>query len=289
MTAFSTPGPITATIQIVSGDLRIAASDRDDTIVEVTPRNAVHEADVLASEQTRVEYSDGTLNVVGAKGRGVGLLRKPGSIHVVVHVPSGSRIDAATGLGRVRGDGLLGACRIRSGAGEIRLADAASIDLVTGIGGVAADTVSGDATCVTGSGAVSIARVDGSVQIKNSNGSTSLGNVGGTVRVKASNGSVVIDRAGTDARVATANGDVRVGVVESGFVELKTALGNVEVGVLEGTAARLDLHTSFGSVVNDLEPTGRPGSGERTVVISAQTSAGDIVVRRALDTPMLAL
>jgi hypothetical protein len=281
MPAYSTPGPIHATIQLVSGDLRIEASDRVDTVVDVSPCNESSATDVAAAEQTRVEFADGRLRVIGAKGTGVGFLRRPGSVQVLVRVPTGSAVAAATGLGIVSSDGHLGVCHIRSGAGDVQIADAESIDLVTGLGTLSAERVDGDATCVTGSGNVRVASVGGRARVRNSNGDTWLGNVDAAVRVKASNGSVAIDRAGSDVRVATANGELRVGRVESGTVDLRTALGSVEVGIREGTAARLDVHTSFGTVLNDLPPSTRPGVGESTVEVSVQTSAGDIVIRRA--------
>ena len=53
---------------------------------------------------------------------------------------------------------------------------------------------------------------------------------------------------------------------------------------MTGTTALLDLKTSFGAVRNELESAGQPTTGERTVEIHAQTSAGDIdVVRAVLD------
>ena len=283
MPTYPTTTPITATIQLAWGDVRIEASDRQDTTVDVTPRDSSHEADVRAAEQTRVEFSNGTLRVDGPKGWGAGIFRKPGSVQLVVAIPSDSRVDAATGLGHVRTVGRLGDCHIRSGAGDIHLGDAASADLVTGLGSISAGHLSGSATGVTGSGGVRVAQVDGSAQVKNSNGDTWLGEVRNAVRVKSSNGSIVVDRARGDVKAATANGGVVVGCTESGTVDLKTALGRIEVGVVAGTAARLDLHTSFGSVVNELDAADRPRPDEATVAISAQTSAGDIVIRRVLE------
>ena len=57
MPTFSTPEPITATIDLAAGDVRVLASDRSDTVVEVRPSTSSHEPDVKAAEQTRVEYT----------------------------------------------------------------------------------------------------------------------------------------------------------------------------------------------------------------------------------------
>jgi DUF4097 and DUF4098 domain-containing protein YvlB len=281
MPAYSTPHPISTTIQLAAGDVRLESSERADTVVDVTPSNPSHEPDVAAAAEAQVEYVDGTLRVIGPKSGGAGLLRKTGSVHVAVKLPTGSNVDARTGLGRVVATGILGFCHIRTGAGDVQLSDAGSIDLVTGIGAISAGHVSGNASCVTGSGAIRVAHIDGTAQIKNSNGDTWLGDVQDALRVRSSNGGVRVDRARGDVKVASANGDLRVGSTERGTVELKTALGRIEVGVVAGTPARLDLHTSFGSVISELDATDRPRSQEATVYVSAQTSAGDIVIRRA--------
>ena len=59
MPTFDTPEPISAVVDLVVGDVRITASDRDDTAVEIRPSDESHEPDVRAAEQTRVEYSAG--------------------------------------------------------------------------------------------------------------------------------------------------------------------------------------------------------------------------------------
>lgn len=281
MPTYPTPSPISATIQLAHGDIRIEASDRLDTVVTVEPTNPAHEPDVEAAAQTRVQFEDGTLRVIGAKGRGIAMIRKPGSVQAVIRLPRGSHLTAATGLGRVRAVGSLGDCHIRSGAGEVQLDDVRSVDMVTGIGLLAAAAIQGDATAVTGSGAVRLSEVGGSLHIKNSNGETWVGRVDGDARIKASNGTITVERSDGDIKATTANGDVRVHSTSRGEVDLRTALGRVEVGILEGRTAHLDLHTSFGSVVNELGATNGPRDGEPTIDITARTSAGDIVIFRA--------
>ena len=69
MPTFQTPEPITATIELVIGDVRISAGDRNDTIVEVRPSDASNEEDVKAAELTRVEYEDKRLLVKAPKLR----------------------------------------------------------------------------------------------------------------------------------------------------------------------------------------------------------------------------
>jgi DUF4097 and DUF4098 domain-containing protein YvlB len=281
MPTFSTPTPVSATIEIAMGDVRITATDRDDTVVDVRPSDESREADVRAAEQIRVDLVDGRLRVVGPRRRLVGPTKKTGSVDIVIALPTGSHVDADTAMGSIDGTGRLGECKIATSMGDIRLQDTAALEVSTGIGTIDLRAVGGDLGCTTGSGAVRVGEVDGRAYVKNSNGDTWVGDVRSDLRIKAANGGISVERARDSVVAATANGSVRVGCLERGTVELKTAAGQIDVGILAGTAARLTLHTSFGVVRNQLDATDRPGPTETTVDVHAQTSYGDIVITRA--------
>ena len=281
MPTFSTPTPVSASIEIAVGDVRITATDRDDTVVEVRPSDASREADVRAAEQIRVDLVDGRLRVVGPRRRLVGPSKKTGSVEIVIDLPTGSHVDADTSLGSIDSTGRLGECKIATAMGDVRLQDTAALDVSTSIGTIDLRAVAGDLGCTTGSGAVRIAEVDGRAYVKNSNGDTWIGEVRSDLRIKAANGDISVDHAHDNVVAATANGSVRVACLERGTVELKTALGQIDVGILAGTAARLTLHTSFGAVHNHLDATARPEPTETTVDVHAQTGYGDIVITRA--------
>ncbi len=59
MPTFDTPEPISVTVELGVGDIRIVASDRTDTTVEVRPGDETKKSDVAAAQQTRVEYASG--------------------------------------------------------------------------------------------------------------------------------------------------------------------------------------------------------------------------------------
>ena len=69
MPTFDTPEPISATIDVAVGDVRISAGDRTDTVVDVRPSDASNDDDVKAAELTRVEYANGQLLVKAPKLR----------------------------------------------------------------------------------------------------------------------------------------------------------------------------------------------------------------------------
>jgi len=278
MPTFSTPEPITVDVWIPAGNIWVTAADRPDTVVDVQPSDVGQDVDVRAAEQTRVEFTDGHLTVRAPRPRAWGLFGRTASIEVTIAVPTGSRITSETMAGAFRATGRLGECRIKSSAGDIRLEDAAQIDLDSGAGEITAGRITGNAEITTGSGKIRLRQVDGSAVIKNSNGDNWIGSVTGDVRVSAANGGITVDHAYGDVTATTAMGAVRIGEVVRGAVSLKTAMGELEVGVRRGTAAWLDAQTRFGQVRNRLEPAAAPGAGENTVEVRARTSYGDIVI-----------
>jgi hypothetical protein len=279
MPTFPASGQIQASFAINAGDVTVSASERDDVTVEVLPRDPGDRADVRAAESARVEFTDNKLLVKTAR-QGIGWSRA-GAVRVKIALPEGATLDGHTGVGDLRTDGVLGACSLKSGAGAIRLGTTGTLKVVCGAGDVAVERVTGGVIAVTGSGSMRIGDVDGDVIVKNGNGATTIGDAAGSVRVSAANGDVAIGGAGKSVVVKTANGSIRVGSVASGDVDLKTAFGTVEVGIAHGTAAKLDVKTTFGLLRQELEPSATPPSSVRTATVKARTSHGDITIRRA--------
>jgi hypothetical protein len=282
MPTFDTPQPISVTVDLGVGDLRIAASDRTDTIVEVRPSDPAKQADVTAAEQTRVEYTGGRLLIKAPKNWRQYTFRGGGeSIDVQVELPAGSQLRGETGVAALRCQGRLGECRYKTGVGDIQVDQAGAVQLRTGVGDITVERAGGDAELTTGSGSLRIDGVDGTAVVKNSNGDTWIGRVTGDLRVNAANGRISVDRASGTVAAKSANGDVRLGEVAHGAVVAQTAFGKVEIGVRDGVAAWLDLNTRFGTVRNDLDTADRPGAGEEAVEVRARTSFGDITIHRA--------
>jgi DUF4097 and DUF4098 domain-containing protein YvlB len=280
MPTFDTPQPISARLSLgfVVANVRVTAGERSDTTVDVRPVDPSNKADLKIAEQTRVEYADGRL-LVRAPRFG-SLFSRTGSIDVDVALPSGSQLQAETGMGEILCEGRLGECRLKTGYGEIRLDQAAALHLHSGSGDVTVDHADGGAEITAGNGAVNVRRIDGPATVKNSNGASWIGEVAGDLRVNAANGGVVVDRAHAGVTAKTANGSVRIGEVIRGAVTLATAAGSVEIGIRAGTAAWLDLDTVVGRVRNELAAAAGPESTDETVEVRARTSIGDIIVRR---------
>jgi len=280
MSHFETPQPISVVLALRSADVRVAAGERADTIVQVRPSDSSRREDVSAAEHTRVEYSDGRLLVRGARGlRDRSPFSDGGSIDVEIELPAGSDLSGHTAAGGFRCTGPLGRCELRSSAGAISLDRAARVKLATA-GDIRIERVSGDAELATATGDVRAGEIDGSAVIKNSNGDTRIGEIGGDLRVKAANGGIDVEHSHGSVTAKTANGRIRVGSIHRGSLLAETAAGDIEVGIAGGAAAWLDLHTHYGHVHNGLDATEGPASADEQVEVRARTGFGDITIRR---------
>jgi putative adhesin len=280
MTRFETPDPITAVIDVVAGDVRLTASDRTDTIVDVQPADPSDKEDVKAAELTHVAYSDGQLVVKAPKLRSWRPRSDGGAIAVTVELPAGSHLHAGGQLADFHASGPLGQSRVKTGIGRIELDEVDTLSAKGGIGDIGAARVAGHADVAAGSGDVRLGELEAGGVVKNSNGDTWVGHAAGDLRVSAANGSIAVDRADATVVAKSSNGDVRLGEAVSGSVVLETRLGDVEVGIPEGTAAWLDVRAGAGRVHNALEAADAPGAGAETVEVRARTTAGNIVIGR---------
>jgi len=280
MATFETPHPIALIVELAIGDVRIEASDRPDTVVEVHPSDSSKRADVIAAEQTQVEYSGGRLLLKSARTwRSYSPFGYGGGIEVRVGLPSGSQVSGDAAMGAFRCSGSLGDCLIKTALGDIAIERAAVIKLKASAGDISVERAVGDAELSTSSGAVRVGEIDGSAVIKNSNGESRVGEVTGELWIKAANGEIAVERAHGSITAKTANGDIRIGAVERGPVVAETAYGDVEVGIPDGVAAWLDLRTGYGHLNNALDATERPGPNDDSVEVRARSGYGDITVR----------
>jgi hypothetical protein len=285
---FNTTSPIAVTLDLYVADVRFAASDRIDTVVEVRPSDPNKAADIKAAENTRVEYDDATrtLSIVSRKPRNRFVnfsAKRPESINVVLQLPTDSDIRGEAGLGDFQSDGMLGTVVLKTDLGAVRLAETGPLNLRSGLGEITVEGVSGSAEVHSGSSDIRIGAVEGTADVSTSNGEVHVGLITGAATIKAANGSVSVDRALSDISAASSNGRVRIGEVVRGTVSATSKNGSVEVAVREGSAAWLELSTAVGRVYNELESAAAPESGEPVdkVEVHASTKLGDVTIRRA--------
>jgi Putative adhesin len=279
--AFATPEPITVSVELPVGDVRVVASDREDATVQVRPTDQSRAADVRSAERTRIERVPGGLLVKAPGQHGLGLLGKPGSVDVTIELPAGSGLHVDSSVAAFHATGRLGQVRIKTSVGNVDLDETGRLDLSTGAGAITVARVDGDAEVSTGSGRIRLGQIDGAAVVKNSNGATRIDAIAGDLQISAGNGNLTVGRADGNVTASAAHGEIRIGQLSRGTAAIKTGFGEIELGLRAGTAAQLDLFTSFGRVRNTLNPAGTPEPADARLAVLARTSHGDITIRRA--------
>ncbi|MBO3746929.1 DUF4097 family beta strand repeat protein [Streptosporangiaceae bacterium NEAU-GS5] len=298
---FDTPVPILVILETATGTVRITASDRTDTVVDVRPSDQLNDADVQAARHTQVDYADGRLRVrtdkehVGAAtgwdfslGKLVespatwarSLLLGPGSVDVTISLPAGSRLDvktAATVLCR----GSFGEVTVTTTYGDIRVEQAGRLRAKSTYGDITVTRAFGHAEVTTTHGGIHIDEIDGTAAVKTSHGEVRLREVTGELRLNSAHGDITVDRALAGVAAKTAYASVLIGEVVSGSIVMETTGGGLDLGVREGTAAWLDVSSIHGTVDVSLDPSDDPRHGDLIVKVRAHTTYGDIFVHRS--------
>ncbi|SDK49255.1 DUF4097 family beta strand repeat-containing protein [Streptomyces indicus] len=280
MTRYETPGPITVTVEGDMVNLRITASDRTDTTVEVTPTNEGSDRDVRTAQNTQVGLAGGRLLVKAPKSRSV--FNKSGGIDVVIAVPTGSALNSNASMIYIDGEGRFGDVTVKTSMGNVQIDEVATASVRTGFGDIRVDRASGpDHLFTSGTGRIDLGEIEGSATVKNSNGDSAIGVISGNLQVKAANGRISVGTARANVDAASSTGGIQIGRVERGSVRFETSVGPLEIGIAEGTAAWLDVSTKAGAVRNSLGTSAGPDASKETVEVRGRTSVGDVVIRRA--------
>jgi hypothetical protein len=279
---FSTPQPITVTVEIPAGSVRVTASERADTLVQVSPRDPGSATDAEAADQTRVEYADGRLSITAPKRPLLrSLLGSGPAIEVDVLLPEGSGLDA-TGWADVVCTGRLGAVGLEKASG-VRIESAARVRANSSMGDIVVGRIDGHAELNTAMGRIRVGALGGTATLKTAAGELNVGEVNGAARLTTAYGDIGVDRALASVHAKTSAGSVRIGEAAGGTIELETAYGELEIGVPDGVAAYLDVSSGHGTVRSELDASAAPAEadGRQTVEIHGHTQFGGIVIRRA--------
>ncbi|WP_169945405.1 DUF4097 family beta strand repeat-containing protein [Microbispora sp. H11081] len=298
---FDTPRPILAVLDVATAAVRVNASDRADTVVDIRPSDESNDADVQAARHIQVDYADGRLLVRTAKeqaatasgwGLSLGklvespsnwarsLLLGRGSAEVTIDLPAGSHLDATT-AGVVLCRGTLGEVTAATSYGDIRIEQAARLRVRSTHGDISVIRVSGHAEVTTTHGGIHIGEVDGTAVVKTSHGSVRIREVTGELRLSSAHGDLAVDRALAGVAAKTAYAGLRIGEAVSGSIVMETTGGGLDLGIREGTAAWLDVSSTYGVVDVSLDPGDDPGRADRVVEVRTHTTYGDVVIHRA--------
>ncbi|MFI6597386.1 hypothetical protein ACIBHX_14110 [Nonomuraea sp. NPDC050536] len=257
MNTFDTPEPITAAISFTAADIRISATQRTDTTVEIRPADPADATDVAAAERARVTYAGARLTVKDRSS----IRSLPGRVAVTVELPSGSALDISIHDGLLNGQGRLGAVRAHVSRGHIHLDRTGESRLTTD---------DGDISVATSGGPAALTTAHGQIKVGESTDTTVIGNGAGNVTV---------DRAADGLRVSVEQGAVKVGAMARGRADLDVGTGTITVGIPVGTPVLLDANTTLGRVRDNLGDDPEVADGN-TVELHAHLAHGDILLHR---------
>lgn len=276
MPTFATPEPITATVTTAGARVRVAASERSDTVVLVEPINSANKSDVKVAANTKVDFSAGTLSVKTTKSGD-----KDGSVTITVELPVGSRLVLNTAWTDVHTDGLLGDCELNIASGQVQLDHIGALRANLAAGSVEIGHLAGAADIEGGAAGVRIGEATGVVRYQGSTGKVWIGHALSDVDLGGSSGSFDIDRAEGSVTAKAGDCPIRIGQITRGQAELTNAAGGIEVGISEGTAASVDAKSTKGAVRNSLPTQDSLGEFTDKVTVHARTRLDDIVIHRA--------
>ncbi len=259
---FSTPDELVVEARVPAGHIDLYAEDTAESVVEVTGK---HDEDELVVElQPASGGRDRLVIDLEQRGRkGVLGWLSDREFRVRLTVPQGSDVDAFTGSADLSCHGMVGALAFKTGSGDL---------LFQGTGG--------DVNAKTASGDIIGRSVGGDLRFAGASGDVQVGEVTGVVNGKTASGDVQVATAGGSVQLMGASGDVDLGSVSSGDVTIRSVSGDIKIGVARGTQVWLDLGSTSGDAVSELDPSDGGGEGE-TVELHVNTVSGDIRVRSA--------
>ena len=276
MPTFDTPGPIAATVVVGGARVRVAASDRTDTVVLVEPIDKTSRSDVKVASKTKVAFAGGQLSVkTTASGD------KNGSVVITIDLPAGSSLVAYLAHSSVQADGSFGECELHMASGRVQLDRISALQANIAAGEVTIGHIAERANIDGAAFAVRISEVKDTVKLSSSGGQTWIGHASADLDLSSGHGSFDVDRADGSVTAKTGDGAIRIGRLTRGQAELLNRSGNIEVGISEGAAARVDATSKRGSVRNSVPSQENPDTSGNQLTVHARTRYGDIIVHQA--------
>lgn len=274
MPTFSTPGPVAATVQVAGARVRVTASDRDDTVVQVEPIDPSRRTDVKVADRTRVELTDGRLSVKTTTSGS-----KDGSVAITIDLPSRSSLVAYLGHSDLQVVGPLGDCELHTATASVQLERVAALRANMSAGDVAIDHLAGRAEVDGRVVALRIGRADGPVGVSSSSGQVRIGRALADVDLRSGASGLDVDQVDGSVSAQTGDGAIRIGHLKGGRAELMNGRGDIEVGIDRGAAARVHATSERGSVHDAVTADG--GTADGAFTVDARSRHGDVTVRWA--------
>lgn len=179
MQKFDTPGPVRVVLDIPAGSVRLIATDRTDTVVQVLPADASKKRDIKTAGRTGADYRDGVLSITTPDANRA--LGNSGSLQVTIELPAGSHIQGKAGAATLHTAGRLGDVTFEGAHRTVQLDEAASTRLEVHTGEVSITRLSGPAHIHNHKGDITIAEaVTGALELHTDAGNLSVTAAQGT-------------------------------------------------------------------------------------------------------------
>ncbi|WP_086829122.1 DUF4097 family beta strand repeat-containing protein [Allokutzneria sp. NRRL B-24872] len=276
MSTFSTPAPVTATVEVAGAQVRVIASDRSDTVVRVEPIDATNRTDVKVAERTKVSFAEGRLSVKTTVSGA-----KSGSVAITIDLPTGSGLATYLAHSTVRGEGSFGECELHIASGRVHVESVEALRANLTGGDVTVGRVAGRTDVDGAVFEMRIGEAGGPVTLSGSGGQTWIGHARADVDLRSASGGFDIDRADGGVTAETANGRIRVGLVTRGQTKLVNSSGTIEVGVAEDSAASIDASSERGATHDFVSQQGNPASATEKIMVHARSRNGDVIIQRS--------
>lgn len=263
---FPLSGGINLSLRLGHGTALVQAmDDLTEATVEITGGPGT---DDLVERMT-VEMSGPTLTVHAPRQGGLADLIAPwrpqgkAGVDVVVTVPSGTALKAATFTASVTVKGRLGGADVATGSGAIML-----------------DEIDGDLTLRYGSADSSTERVTGSVVVRSGSGNARFGEVLGDLVSGCGTGRLEVGSVRGTVKARAGSGEAHLDAVH-GDVDLASGSGPMSIGLPAGVPVKIDVMTGSGSVNSELPIEERPATHTGAITVRARTGSGDVRLFRA--------
>ena len=263
---FDTPNTLQLEVKIPAGGIVVHATDTSVTRLEI---RGEHDADDFRIACEKV-HAGGHRLTIEYRGKRFGW--RGTDLSVELTVPAGTDVAAQTGSAELEVTGSIGRLTFGSASGNCRF-----------------DRVDRDVSVKTASGDLSGTDTGGRFTFHSASGDARMGEAAGDIVARTASGDVSLGAVGGSVEVSTVSGDVSVGALRTGRASIKSVSGDVEIGISRGTRVYLDLGSTSGETVSELNMAdGDSDGGPADLELRVGTVSGDVRVFRAASETSLA-
>ena len=188
--------------------------------------------------------------------------RRARAVRMLVEVPPGTDVEVKSVSADLTLAGALGATRIHTVSGDVRIDSVSRLDVNSVSGDVRATLVAGDASLTTVSGDVDVREV------------------AGRLTASSSSGDIRVSKVADDLSIGTTSGAVRCDCARGASVGVKCISGDVVLGLPAGIRVEPDISTLSGRTTLPKPSGAAPVSAPRVVRVRLRTVSGNITIER---------